>query len=364
VISTATLRRYIARKFLIMILGAFGLCAVLIFMIDLVEMLRQAGKYGSVSAFTLLWITFLRLPAFTEILLSFAVQVGTIGALMLLSRKSELAVMRAAGMSVWQFLRPGLTVSVLLGLFAAFVYNPLAANARTESERLFAEVFGRESNFLRSQSEGHWLRQDGPDGPSLMTAGATADKGRTLTAMTAIQYDRNDRFLERVDGSKATLREGFWQIENAWVTRVGREPEQFATYIISTYLTPERVQDALGTVMSISVFELPGLIEVAEKAGLSASAYKIQYQLLLSRPFLLMAMVLLGATVSLRSFRSGGIQTMVVTGMLGGFGFFLMAEVSRQIGVAGLVSPVAAVWVPIAASMGLSLTVLLHQEDG
>ncbi len=362
--SAATLRRYIARKFATMILGAFFLCSVLIFMIDLVEMLRQAGKYGSVSASTLLWITLLRLPAYTEILLSFAVLVGTIGTLLMLNRKSELAVMRGSGMSVWQFLRPGLTVALILGLFAVLVYNPVAATARTEAERLFAQVFGKELNFLRSQSEGNWLRQDGPDGPSVMTAGAIGDKGRVLTAMTALQYDRKDRFQERIDGAKATLRDGFWHIEDAWVTRVGREPEQFATFIISTYLTPERVQDALGTVISISLFELPGLIEVAEKAGLSATTYKVQYQLLLSRPFLLMAMVLLGATVSLRSFRSGGIQTMVITGMLGGFGFFLMAEVSRQIGVAGLVSPESAVWVPVATSMCLSLTVLLHQEDG
>jgi len=75
-------------------------------------------------------------------------------------------------------------------------------------------------------------------------------------------------------------------------------------------------------------------------------------------------MVLLAATVSLRSFRSGGIQTMVILGMIGGLGFFLLAEVSRQIGTAGLVPPWAAVWLPIALVIMVSLTVLLHQEDG
>ena len=58
----------------------------------------------------------LRLPAFSEILLSFAVLVGSIGALLSLNRKSELTVMRAGGMSVWQFLRPGVTVALLLGV--------------------------------------------------------------------------------------------------------------------------------------------------------------------------------------------------------------------------------------------------------
>ncbi len=362
--GSRTLRRYITGRFLTTILGTFLMCSILIFMIDFVELLRQSGKYGSVPIGTLVWMTLLRLPAYTEILLAFAVLVGTIGSLLLLNRKSELAVMRGAGMSVWQFLRPGLAVALGLGVFAVLIFNPVAASARTEAERLFAEVFGRESNFLRSQSSGNWLRQDGPDGPSVMTAGAVANKGLILIGFSTFQFDHEGGFVERVDGARASLKSGYWQVDDAWLTRVGREPEQFASYIISTHLTPERVQDALGTVISISVFDLPGLIEAAEKAGLSATAYKIQYQLLISRPALLMTMVLLGATVSLRSFRSGRIQTMVVTGMLGGLGFFLLAEVSRQIGVANLVAPWTAVWVPVIVATFVSLTVLLHQEDG
>ena len=50
--------------------------------------------------------------------------------------------------------------------------------------------------------------------------------------------------------------------------------------------------------------------------------------------------------------------------MLGGFGFFLSAEVSRQAGVAGIVPPFLAVWVPVIAACCAALAVLLHQEDG
>jgi lipopolysaccharide export system permease protein len=358
------LGRYIGRRFLLTIAGTFLLCTLLIFMIDLVEMLRQSGKYGSVPMWQLAWISLLRLPAYTEILLSFAVLVGSIAALLLLARKSELTVMRAAGMSVWQFLAPGILVALLVGVFAVLVYNPFAASARAESERLFAEVFGRESNFLRAQSGGSWLRQDGVDGPSVISAAGYADQGLSLTAVTVFQYDRDGRFIERVDSARARLMDGHWQLADAIVSRIGREPERFESYHVSTYLTPERVRDALGSVISVSVFDLPGLIEVAEKSGLSAARYRVQYELLVSRPLLVMAMVLLAATVSLRSFRAGGIQTMVVTGMIGGFGFFLLAEVSRQIGSAGLVNAWASAWMPVLVAVCVSLTVLLHQEDG
>lgn len=141
----STLSVYIGARFLTAIFAVFGLCTVLIFMIDFVEMLRQAGKYGSVPAYMLAWITMLRLPAYTEILLPFAVLVGSIGALLMLARKSELAVMRAGGMSVWQFLLPGVMVAFLLGIGSTTLFNPLAAGARDRAERLYSEAFGRES---------------------------------------------------------------------------------------------------------------------------------------------------------------------------------------------------------------------------
>lgn len=362
--SRRIVRRYVGRRFLLMVGATFALCAMLIFMIDIVELLRQAGKYGRVPTADIAWMALLRLPAYTEILLPFCVLAGSIGALLLLGRKSELIVMRAAGMSVWQFLTPGLIVACAIGAFAAAAYSPLAAWTRAESERLFAEAFGREATVLKSDGSGAWLRQDGTDGASVLNAGAAAGDGRTLFNLLLLQFDRDGHFAERIDAPKAVLLDGYWHIEKASVSRMGREPEIFDTYTVSTYLSSERVADALGAAMSVSFWDLPALIEVAEKAGLSASRFRVQYELLLSRPLLLMVTVLLAATVSLRSFRGGGIQIMVIVGMLGGFSFFLLSEVSRQIGIAGVAPPAAAVWVPVLVACFGSLTVLLHQEDG
>src|SRR5882672_1297632 len=359
-----TLRRYVAKRFLLSILGAFAVCAALIFMIDMIELLRLSRRATDLSMGSLLWMALLRLPAFTEILLAFAVLVGGIGALLSLNRKSELIVMRAGGMSVWQFLRPGLVVSLALGVVAVTVYNPLAAAARSEAERMVAEAFGREASLMASAGEESWLRQDGTDGQSVMSARAVADQGLSLTGVIVYQFDPQGRFVERIDAAKATLNDGYWELQKALVSRPGREPETFDTYTVSTYLTRERVGEALGSEIAVSLWQLPSLIEVAERAGLSAARYKMQYALLVSRPMLLIAMVILAATVSLRSFRSGGTQTMVITGMVGGIGFFLLTEVSRQIGLAGLISPAMAVWVPIGLALLISITVLLHQEDG
>ncbi len=359
-----TLKFYLARRFLFAILGVCLLCTILIFMIDFIEMLRQSGKYGSVPASTLVYMTLLRLPAYTEVLLSFGVLVGALATLLSLSRKSELPVMRSGGMSVWQFLTPGLMVAFTLGVLSTTVYNPLAARAREQSEKVYAAAFGKDANFLQTKSAGSWLRQDGDDGQSILSAVAVSEKGLKLRGVTAFVFDKAGHFTERVDAREARLMDGHWSMTDAQVARVGRKPEAFRTYLLSTYLTPERATDALGDVIAVSFWEIPDLVELAEKAALSSNKLRVQYQLLLARPMLCLAMVLLAATVSLRSFRSGGIQTMVVAGMVGGLGFFLMSEVARQIGVAGLAAPWAAIWMPVIGAILASVTVLLHQEDG
>jgi lipopolysaccharide export system permease protein len=363
-IGNPTLGRYIGKRFLFAIMAVFLLCSVLIYLIDFVELLRQSGKYGEVPLPTLALIALLRLPAYAEFLIAFAVLVGSITALLQLSRKSELTVMRAGGMSAWQFLRPGFIVAFTVGVFAVAVFNPMAAAGRDAAEGIFAEAFGKEGNLLRSRSGASWLRQNGTDGQSVISALLATNKGLTLHAVSMFVFDDKGRFVERVDGKRADLREGYWEIREAWVVRIGREPEKFDMYLVSTYLTPDRVADALGTAFSVSFWEMPALIEVAEKAKLSSKRLRVQYEALMSRPLLCAAMVLLAATVSLRSFRGGGIQTMVITGLVGGFGFFLISEVSRQVGVAGLTSPWAAIWLPVVLVMIVSATVLLHQEDG
>jgi lipopolysaccharide export system permease protein len=273
--------------------------------------------------------------------------------------------MRAAGMSVWQFLRPGVIVTFILGVLAVTLFNPMAATARSEAERLVAEVFGVEAGLFSGKGDGPWFRQDSDSKvQSVMHASAAADQGITLSGVTTFVFDPDGKFLEYVDAERAVLQSGYWELQKGVVSRPKQEPETFKTYPISTNLTRERVGDAFGSEIAVSFWELPDLIEVSERAGLSASKYRMQHAVLLARPALLICMVVLAATVSLRSFRSGGIQSMVLIGLIGGIGLFLLAEVSRQIGASGLISPTLAVWVPITVSLLVSLTVLLHQEDG
>ena len=163
----------------------------------------MSRRATDLSMGSLLWMALLRLPAFTEILLAFAVLVGGIGALLSLNRKSELIVMRAGGMSVWQFLRPGLVVALVLGIAAVTLYNPLAAAARSEAERLIAEAFGREASLLASlgrrlvAAAGRRRRTIGDERESHRRSGVVAGRRDRLSVRRARAVRRAHRCRPR-----------------------------------------------------------------------------------------------------------------------------------------------------------------------
>ena len=84
-------------------------------------------------------------------------------------------------------------------------------------------------------------------------------KVSSSTASPCSNTIRDHDLTERIEAKQARLKEGRWELEDAWVSAVGQEPELYKRYLLSTYLTPTQVRDSLGTVFSISFWDLPEL---------------------------------------------------------------------------------------------------------
>ena len=102
-----TLIRYFGMRFLGAVLSVFFGIFVLVVLVDYIEMMRRAGDVPNVSAWMVAKTSFFRVPQLTERLLPFSVLVGAMACYLALSRRNELVVARAAGMSAWQFVAPG-----------------------------------------------------------------------------------------------------------------------------------------------------------------------------------------------------------------------------------------------------------------
>jgi lipopolysaccharide export system permease protein len=361
---TGTLSRYFGLRFLGAVFAVFGGVFALVAMIDYIEMLRRTSDIPDMSPFVVAKITLFRVPQITERIMPFCVLVGAMSCYLTLSRRLELVIARAAGISAWQFIMPAVAVALLIGIAATTIYNPVSATLQERAQRLEDELFGRQQTPAGGSGSGLWVRQRSADGQAIINANSSREQGVRLGGVTVFTFDGSGHFQERVEAATALLEPGAWRLEDVRVYTAGAPPSDRPLYYVSTNLTPEQVRESFATPETVPFWQLPTYIDMAEQAGLVAAGYRLQYQKLLARPFTLASMVFLAAAVSLRFFRFGGVQKMVLSGVAAGFLLYVMGKVTEDMSKAELMHPVAAAWLPVLVGGLVGLLALLYQEDG
>lgn len=209
-----TLTRYFATRFLRAFAGVFLGMFALIYLLDFVELLRRSGDVKGATAAGMAALSILRVPTVTEQVLPFAMLFGAMIAFIGLTRRLELVVARAAGLSIWQFLAPPLGVAAAIGVVATIAYNPMSAAFKQRADRIEATTFGAT---LSQATQGLWLRQKSVDGSAIVRGDKLESDHLTLTGVTAFVFEADGSFLERVSAARATLLPGFWEFEDARV---------------------------------------------------------------------------------------------------------------------------------------------------
>ena len=361
-IVAGTLARYFGLRFLSAVLLAFVGIFVLVALLDYIELMRRSNDIPHVSALLVAKTSFYRVPQITERILPFCILIAAMSCYLNLSRRLELVVARSAGMSAWQFISPALIVAFLFGIFATTVYNPLSAILQERSKRYEAELFGHAPGALSGSN--YWTSQRSKEGIAIINAKASRDQGVNLNGVTVFTFDNAGHFRQRIEARAAVLEPGVWELQDARVNELGIMPVDYPVFRLKTSLTPEQVRESFATPETVPFWQLPLYIKIAEHAGLAAAGYRLQFQKLLARPFLMVAMVFLAAAVSLRFFRFGGVQKMVLSGVAAGFLLYVLSKTTEDLSKADLMYPVAAAWLPVLAGGLTGFIALLYQEDG
>ncbi|HEX7952892.1 MAG TPA: LptF/LptG family permease, partial [Burkholderiales bacterium] len=211
---------------------------------------------------------------------------------------------------------------------------------------------------------GFWLNQSTSDGQSVINAARSQGQGALLTGITVFRYDTSGIFRERIEAKEASLEPGQWVFRQVRRYKLESPLEEQDTFTLSTSLTLAQVRNSFSTPETVSFWQLPDYINSSKNSGQATAGYRLQYQKLIARPFLLAAMVMLAAAVSLRFFRFGGVQKMVLSGVAAGFLLYVLSKVTEDLSKAELMHPLAAAWLPVCVGGLSGFLALLYQEDG
>ena len=369
-----TLSLYIGRYFLFAILGALAVLMLISGLVDLLEMIRRASEATRAVPFRIVVeMTLLRMPTSAEKIYPFAFLIGGMLALSRLTRSNELAVTRAAGVSVWQFLMPGVILSLGLGMFFIGIMSPIAAATISRFERVEGKYITGRASILAISPSGLWLRQVGE--PNLSYRGQPADEyilhalrmdpaSLKLSEVIIYLFDKDHHFLGRIDAPDARLESGQWVIPQATLSDPADLPEKQLNYIMPTQLTLTQIEDSFAAPETFSFWQLPGFIALLERSGFSALRHKLHFHSLMAMPVLLAGMLLLAAVFSLRQARRGRTGLLMVIGVAVGFLFYFCTNLIYALGAAGNLPVVLAAWAPSLVVVMFAVAALLHFEDG
>lgn len=361
---STTLSSYFGRQFVVCVIGTFLAIMAVVFLLDMIELLRRAADKEDASFGLILEMAVLKAPRIGQTIFPFAVLFGGMMAFTRMTRSHELVVARSAGVSVWQFLLPALLVAVFLGVFKVTVFNPIASVMTAKFEALENRVLRNRGNALAVSPGGLWIRESTETGHSVLHARGMSGDGEALSEVIVFLFKDEDKFLSRIDAESARLEPGNWLLKNAVQISEDGIPTIQPVYRLATDLTINNIQDSFASPATMSFWELPHFISILEDAGFTAVRHRLYWHALLASPLLLCAMVLIAATFSLRLTRRGGTMIWACAGLFFGFFLYFMSDVVFALGLSSRIPEVLAAWTPATVTTLLGVASLLHLEDG
>ena len=360
----STLNFYLVKKYTFNFLTIIIALLALIYMFDVVELLRRAADTQGIPLKTIFILGLYKLPEVGQELFTFAVLFSAILTFWQLTKRYELMVLRSAGLSVWQFIVPILCAAFIIGAVKIMMINPLSVMLISRYENLEAQYLSNQNNAISISEQGLWLRQDYNQGSAIIHARNIRLPEWELSNLSVFIIDEEDKFLQRIDSKLATLQEEKWNFVGATVNAPGQIPQKYKNISLATEMTIEQLENSFSSARTISFWQFPNYIRTLEKTGFNARPLKIYFQSLLAQPLLFMSMILLAATVSLRPPRNGSAILLIMGGVGIGFIVFFTSNFLQALGASAQIPLFVAAWFPAMITFLLGIGVLMTLEDG
>ena len=325
-----TYERYFARE----IYGATSLVLVAFLMLfaffDLIGEIQNLGRGGYQLYHAVIYV-FLTLPGRVYELMPIAVLIGTLYALTLLGRHSEVTVLRASGLSTSGFLCSLAKLGALFVILTFLVGEYVAPPAEREAQQLRLRAMSSmvAQGDLRS---GLWVK----DGHAFINV-RNVDPDVKMQDLRVYEFDENYRLasITQAEGGEYVSPE-VWRLNGVVRTifddnhaRVERQPE----LDLRASLTPDMLTAMLVMPEKMSLVNLYLYVRHLTDNNQKTDRYEIAIWKKLVYPFSILVMMILALPFGYLQTHFGTASLKVFTGIMLGIGFHMLNGLFSSLGV-------------------------------
>lgn len=358
------LTMYLFRHVLVHVLLTWIVLALVVNLIDTVELLRRSANKEAMSSFIALSMALLKFPSSLPFLLPFAVMFGSLISFHKLSNKNEIIIARSAGLPVSKIIIGPVLCALTLSLIMWFVIDPISSATSNRYAALEEQSFGLSGRNLSVSTEGIWLK-DSFSGQHIIVSGSRLNQPDLIIKNGELyRFNTENKWVSHYLPNKLWFENNRWQMKGGKTllkdgTIIALDTMSFPSSFNSADLTNSNKKPE-----TISLLKLWGYIGVLENAGLNSLGHRSYLYYQLSLPIVLIGMIMIagynGLTYKGRRKRIG----IIMVAMVSALGFYLFKDIMYVFGTTGRLPPVIAGFAPgfIVTLIGLGSLIKADQN--
>ena len=334
------LDRYISRMYVRVIglsfAGLLGLFYISAFVDRAEKIFKGQATTGRVFEF-LLYST----PQFVYFVIPIAVLLSVLVTFGMLSRTSELTVMKACGISLYRTALPVLALSVIGSAVLFGLEQRILAEANRKADAIDNDIRGRPPRTINPLNRRWVVANDG----SIYHYGFFDPQQRVLTALTVYRPEATAWKLASQTYATTAEHRGGWTGVKGWHRDYTKSPPDFQAFDRRPLaLEPP---DYFGSEAPIAEFmtvpELQKHIGHLKASGFNWLPFSVELQRKMAFPFVTVVMTLLAVPFGVTTGRRGALYG-IGTGIVIALAYWIVSSVFVAIGSAGMLPPFLAAW--------------------
>ncbi|MFV1973370.1 MAG: LPS export ABC transporter permease LptG [Thiohalobacterales bacterium] len=320
------------------------------------EVIRQIDDVGegTFTLVTMLQYVALTLPRSMYELFPTAALLGGLTGLGALSVNSELVAMRACGFKIWRIVRSVMQAGLLMMVVVVAIGEFIAPTAEQFAQQMRAFALDKRIDFMGTF--GLWVRDE-----SRYIFAKKVISEDSLADLSVFEFDDKRRLVKSTHVNTARYKDGEWVLQDVRQSIISedqvttRNEERLAW---PSLLTPELIGIVVLKPDNMSIPDIQQFIGYLEENGLDSQQYRYAYWKRFMTPLSALVLLFIAVPFVFGSQRSTGNAQRIFVGVLAGFGFYMLSQVSGQIGMVYGINPLVASLTPTLVVLLLGLNAL------
>jgi len=355
-----TYQSYIIKSFSKIFLYVFFIFLFLTVILNIFEEV-SFFKNTNVSLFFPLYMTLLNTPSVIYETFPFIFFIATQFFFIRLLDREELDIFKKISLSNAKLIIILSTFSLIVSVLIIIIFYNLSSNLKF----IYLDIknkYSKDNKYLAVVTEnGLWIRDEIDEKINIINAESLNDK--TLKNVSINQFSKNYEIISNIVAKEVDIKNNTWVIKRGKFSGNNTSLQERENFEFETNFNASQISKLFSDLSSLNFIELNNIRKNYEKVGYTLSSINVHIHKLISYPFYLTIMTILGSIVMLNIKRNKSKIFHIILGTLFSVLIYYISYFSSLLGQNERLPLILSIWLPLIIIALFCLTGLVRINE-